>query len=143
VGRRTWPATYTAIAGRDYVEQGLAKWWSTEAVLASVRRGGVFVAEADGTVVGLASVGVLDGMPYLWKLYVLPERHGTGAGSALLAAVLDSLPAGSTRLGLDYVDGNESAAGFYRAKGFVEIGRKTSPLDVGPDEILMELQLPG
>lgn len=141
VGHRTWPATYGAIAGDDYVAQGLQRWWSAEAVLESVRRGGVFVAEADGEVVGMASFSLHEGRPYLWKLYVRPDRQGLGAGSALLAAVIDALPPGSTRLGLDHVDGNEQAAAFYRAKGFVPTGRMASPLGTGPDEILMELRL--
>jgi GNAT superfamily N-acetyltransferase len=143
VGHRAWPPTYEPIAGAAYVEQGLARWWSAEAVLASIRRGGVFVAQAAGEIVGMASVGEQDGTPYLWKLYVVPDRQGGGAGSALLAAVIDSVPPGTTRLGLDHVDGNERAAAFYRAKGFVRTGRKTSPIDGGPDEILMELTLAG
>jgi ribosomal protein S18 acetylase RimI-like enzyme len=143
VGLATWPATYEAVAGRDYVTQGLERWWSADAVRDSILRGGVFVGELDGVVVGMASVGERDGEPYLWKLYVLPDRHGIGAGSALLAAVVDSLPAGSTRLGLDYVDGNDRAAAFYRARGFRMTGRTPSPLGVGPDEILMELALAG
>jgi ribosomal protein S18 acetylase RimI-like enzyme len=103
----------------------------------------VFVATLDGVVVGMASVGERDAAPYLWKLYVLPDRQGIGAGSALLDAVIESLPAGSPRLGLDYVDGNERAAAFYRARGFRITGRTPSPLGVGPDEILMELPLAG
>jgi ribosomal protein S18 acetylase RimI-like enzyme len=142
VGHQTWPATYGAIAGDGYVAQGLERWWSADAVLESVRRGGVLVAVADdGEVVGMASFSDHDGQPYLWKLYVRPDRQGIGAGSALLAAVLDALPPGTRRLGLDYVDGNERAAAFYRAKGFVQIGRQPSPLGTGPDEILMELRL--
>ena len=141
VGLRTWPATYAQIAGSEYVAQGLTRWWTDEAVGASIRRGGAFVAELDGAVIGMAAAGERDGSPYLWKLYIVPERQGVGAGSALLAAVVDSLPADSTRLGLDYVEGNEQAAAFYRGKGFREIGRQPSPLGIGPDEILMELRL--
>lgn len=142
VGHLTWPATYGPVAGDEYVAKGLAQWWSADAVLGSIRRGGVLVAEVDGEVVGLASFSESDGRPYLWKLYVLPDQHGRGIGSALLAGVIAALPPGSTRLGLDYVDGNEPAAAFYRAKGFVPIGRAPSPLgEGGPDEIVMELRL--
>ncbi len=143
VGVATWPATYEAVAGREYVAQGLERWWSAEAVRDSIGRGGVFVAALDGVVVGMASVGERDGAPYLWKLYILPDRQGLGAGSALLDAVIASLPDDSMRLGLDYVDGNERAAAFYRARGFRVTGRTPSPLGVGPDEILMELPLAG
>lgn len=141
VGFATWPATYTPIAGEAYVEQGLAKWWSAEAVRESIRRGTVLVAEREDVVIGVASVSAGDdGVPMLWKLYVAPSAQGSGAGSALLAAAIAALPAGADRLRLDYLDGNEQAAAFYRARGFAEIGRYAGALD-GPDEVLMELRL--
>ncbi len=140
VGLQTWPATYGPIAGAAYVEQGLARWWSRDAVLDSIRRGGVFVAEQDGAVVGMASLGEHDGVPMLWKLYVVPSAQGAGVGAALLAAAIDSLPSSADRLRLDHTEGNEQAAAFYRRKGFREVGRYPGAIQ-GPDEILMELLL--
>ena len=37
----------------------------------------------------MASVGREEDHLVLWRLYVLPEHHGQGIGSALLAAVLE------------------------------------------------------
>ncbi|HOF64413.1 MAG TPA: hypothetical protein PLL54_08930, partial [Dermatophilaceae bacterium] len=63
VGRLTWPATYAAIAGDDYVEMGLAKWWTPEETRPLVDSGRTFVAEvgSDGApqIVGIASTGLL------------------------------------------------------------------------------------
>ena len=89
VGHRTWPVTYEGIAGADYVQAGLAKWWSAEATSPAIRQGRLTVAEVDGEVVGMASVGREQDHLVLWRLYVLPEHHGQGIGSALLAAVLE------------------------------------------------------
>ena len=139
VGLRTWPATYGPIAGADYVSYGLARWWSPEAVRRSIEGHGTFVAVTGDDVVGTATVGELDGTPVLWKLYVLPDFHGFGIGSALLEAVLASLPPGADRLRLSCVDGNEEAERFYRRRGFVEVARHPDP--EGPDGIWMEKML--
>ena len=45
VGRSAWPKTY-AFAGREYVEHGLATWWTDEAVPAA--RGAVGIEYIDG-----------------------------------------------------------------------------------------------
>ena len=63
VGHRTWPATYEGIAGADYVQAGLAKWWSAEATSPAIRQGRLTVAELDGEVCGMASVGPRGGPP--------------------------------------------------------------------------------
>ena len=81
VGHRTWPVTYEGIAGADYVQAGLAKWWSAEATSPAIRQGRLTVAEVDGAVVGMASVGREEDPLVLWRLYVLPEHHGQGIGS--------------------------------------------------------------
>lgn len=138
VGLRTWPVTYEPIAGPAFVAHGLARWWSPEAVRRGIERKGTFVAVTGDDVVGTATVGELDGAPVLWKLYVLPELHGCGIGSALLSAVVQSLPAGSQRLRLSYVDGNMEARRFYRRKGFVEVAREADA-EGGPDTVWMEL----
>ena len=57
VGHRTWPVTYEPIAGADYVAMGPAKWWTEGATLPAIRAGRVTVAEVDGEVVGMATVG--------------------------------------------------------------------------------------
>ena len=140
VGLRTWPATYEPIAGPDYVAHGLARWWSPEVVRRGIERQGTWVAVIGDDVVGTATVGEHDGIPVLWKLYVLPELHGFGIGSALLDAVLGSLPPTAGVLRLSFVDGNAEAERFYRRKGFAELHREPDP-EGGPDTVWMELRL--
>jgi GNAT superfamily N-acetyltransferase len=140
VGRRTWPATYESIAGADYVAMGLAKWWTADATIPSIRAGRVTVAELDGTVVGIAGVGPDENHLVLWKLYVLPEYQGRGIGSALVASVIDQATGLHPEIRITYLEGNTLAEAFYRGKGFVEISREPG-CDGVPESVWMQLVL--
>ncbi|WP_460706173.1 GNAT family N-acetyltransferase [Myceligenerans halotolerans] len=91
------------------------------------REGWPVVAEAGGRLVGFAQAGPArakeDFAPVhdreLWSLYVLPEHHGSGAGAALLGAVLRSGPAQ-----LWVADPNPRAQAFYRKHGFKPDGAR-------------------
>ena len=140
VGRRTWPVTYGPIAGQDYVAMGLAKWWTEGATIPAIRAGRVTVAELDGTVVGMASVGPHENYLVLWKLYVLPEYQGQGIGSALVESVVASANGVHPEIRISYLIGNTLAQGFYRGKGFVEISREPGCHGV-PESVWMQLKL--
>lgn len=119
IGRITWPATYGPIAGDDYVQMGLAKWWTADATIPAIRAGRVLVAEVDGQVVGMVSFGPLDGAFHIWKLYLLPDFQRHGLGSRLMEAALDrARQDGHTQVRLSYLDGNEHSAQFYAKHGF-------------------------
>jgi putative acetyltransferase len=61
-------------------------------------------------------------------LFVAPEVHGTGVGTALLKAVRDTArDSGVAELAVDVNEANESGCRFYAARGFQVTGR--SPLD--------------
>jgi len=115
------PATYAPLSPA-YAEWCLEQWWSPETVAQSLDTIPHWVAEEDGETVGVANLGVLNGQPMMWKLYVRPDAHGRGLGSALLDAVLE---AADGSVGLEYLHGNERAARFYRSKGFEETRRTT------------------
>lgn len=141
VGRRTWPATYGPIAGEDYVAMGLAKWWTQEATIPAIRAGRVTVADVDGAVAAMASVGAHDGVLNLWKLYVLPEYQDRGLGNRLMRAVIaKAVEDGYRQIELSYLDGNDHAGSFYRHFGFVETAREESGHGI-PDSIWMRLEL--
>jgi GNAT superfamily N-acetyltransferase len=140
VGRRTWPVTYGPIAGQDYVAMGLAKWWTEGATIPAIRAGRVTVAELDGTVVGMASVGPHENYLVLWKLYVLPDYQGHGIGSALVESVVASAKGIHPEIRISYLTGNTLAEGFYRGKGFVEISREPG-CDGVPESVWMQLKL--
>ncbi|GAB3876183.1 GNAT family N-acetyltransferase [Terrabacter terrigena] len=125
VGHRTWRATYEPIAGPEYVAMGLAKWWTSDVVSRSIRKGHTLVAEKDGEVIGVATFGAQDDDLVLWKLYVLPGHHGQGTGSRLMAAVVArAREDGHRRITLSHLEGNEQAARFYARHGFVVTHRE-------------------
>jgi GNAT superfamily N-acetyltransferase len=135
IGHRTWPATY-GFAGDAYVRDGLATWWSAEAIERSLRDTTVLVAAAGDGLLGVGNIDLRGETPIIWKLYVVPESQGTGAGSALIAALLDRAPGRPVRL--EYVDGNDRAAGFYRRRGFTELRREPGGQPGWPDTVWLE-----
>lgn len=86
------------------------------------------VAERAGAPVGFS--GVAEGN--LEMLFVADSARGSGVGSALLAhAVAEQ---GVTRV--DVNEQNASAGGFYRSRGFVQVGRSELDGDGRPYPIL-------
>lgn len=135
IGRRTWPGTFEPIAGPEYVEMGLAKWWTSDATIPAIRSGRTLVAEVDGQVVGMAVYGTHDDELVLWKLYVLPEHHSRGIGHLLLEAALDrGRELGHRRMAVAVVEGNDRALRFYERHGFVHVGRESGGSGL-PDSI--------
>ena len=92
--------------------------------------GRMYVAVADGSVVGFATwVQVQDGTD-LEDLFVDPTWMRRGMASALVAHIVDVLRArGVSCL---HVTANPHALGFYRVAGFVEVGEATTELGSGP-----------
>ncbi|WP_439692513.1 N-acetyltransferase family protein [Curtobacterium sp. SP.BCo] len=101
----------------------------------------VAVAEHEGAVVGIAMSGPsgtteADEGVHLYVLYLLDGHHGTGAGSALLDAVIDP----TERAALWVADPNPRAQAFYRKRGFVPDG--VERVDDGVRELHM-VRAPG
>jgi N-acetylglutamate synthase-like GNAT family acetyltransferase len=114
---------------------------------AEERQGALLVAERDGRLLGcvalrrLREVGARGSICEMKRLYVAPEARGSGAGDALLTAVI----AAARRLGyahmrLDTVPGvMDRAITMYRRAGFREIAPYNSaPL---PEVLYLELEL--
>jgi GNAT superfamily N-acetyltransferase len=58
-------------------------------------------------------------------MWVAPEARGSGAGKALLGAVVAwATERGGERLTTSATDGNSVAAGLYTAAGFADTGRR-------------------
>lgn len=103
-------------------------------------------ASADGPFLGYASLvaggedGVAGDRPVeLRRLYVEADRTGTGIGRRLMAAALDRAVAhGHDVIWLGVWEHNLGARRFYRAHGFVEVGRHDFLLgsDVQTDLVL-------
>ena len=94
------------------------------------------VAERDGAIVGVAMSGPPLDADATWSrqlyiLYVLAAQHGSGAGAALLDAVVSA----GEDVALWVADPNPRAQAFYRRHGFVADG--TTTVDDGVTEIRM------
>ncbi len=79
-----------------------------------------FVVEHDGIVVGfaLAQIVAASGAE-LNAIHVLPDRQGSGAGQALMDAVITAFGKWDvTEAHLHVIDGNERAQAFYRRNGW-------------------------
>lgn len=139
VGHATWPATYGPLFGNQYVERGLARWWDVAGVRRQIVAGATYVAEQDGLVLGMAVIGRLDDVPFLWKLYVVPDGQKRGVGAALLDAVIADLEPTDEKLRLDHAEGNDIAHRFYERHGFRELFRHEEEL--GHREVRMERTL--
>ena len=140
IGERTWPVAYAGLASDAFVVDGLAQWWSPEAVERGIRNGITLVAAEGEHLVGMVGLGREGDFWVMWKLYVLPDHQGKGVGKALLDAAIKALPEGTTELLLDVLITNEKAIGFYRANGFGD-PVSTPDRDLGDELMWMRLDL--
>lgn len=134
---RTWEETYAgqfppSAWGPDARAQRIRMWTAFCTDLQPGWR--TAVAELDGAPIGIAHSGVDDdGRRLLWILYLLAAHHGSGAGQALLDAVVDDGPAS-----LWVLEENPRARAFYERNGFRADGeRRPTGFDDGGDEIRM------
>lgn len=137
----TWRETYRGVMRDEVLDDASSvgrreRFWT--AVLTDDRYTdtSAAVAELHGEVVGLALAGrpLDDDATWHQQLYALYTRaavHGSGAGPALLAAVL--APQGSA--GLWVADPNPRAQAFYRKHGFSPDG--ATKVEDGVREIRM------
>ena len=117
---RTWQAAYEHVFGaerlaaidveprRRFAERG-------------IERGGVWVAEEAGRVVGFVSIGAsmqADAEGELYAIYVLPDAWGTGAGTGLLAAAAAELRRAYPTSILWVLEDNPRARRFYEREGW-------------------------
>jgi GNAT superfamily N-acetyltransferase len=138
---RSWRETYRGVM-RDEVldDPGMAefreRFWTAAISDERYRESRAAVAERDGRIIGVALAGPPDPpepgwATHLYVLYVLAAEHGSGAGAALLDAVVD--PDESAALWV--ADPNPRAQAFYRRHGFVADG--AVQVDDGVREIRM------
>lgn len=146
VNVRSWHETYRGLMPDAVLDDpGLLpareRFWTDMLTDERYRENRVAVAEREGELVGIAMSGPpLDGAPWprqLYVLYVLAADHGSGAGPALLEAVVD--PTESALLWV--ADPNPRAQAFYRRHGFVADG--TAEVEDGLRRIRMVRDLTG
>jgi ribosomal protein S18 acetylase RimI-like enzyme len=141
VNVRCWQETYRGLMPDAVLDDPgfLAvreRFWTAALTDARYRENRVAVAERDGELIGIAMSGppLDDGAAWarqLYVLYVQAAEHGTGAGPALLEAVVD--PEEPTALWV--ADPNPRAQAFYRKHGFAADG--AAQVEGGMREIRM------
>ncbi len=134
----TWQAAYRGLLPSAYLD-ALDPQHEVDRRRAQIRAGsprtGCLVCETEGLVDGFSSFGPgrdvdLKTLGEIYALYVLPQFWGTGRGRALLGEALRRLhSAGFRQATLWLLKGNQRAARFYQAAGFIPAGaRKTVSL---------------
>ncbi|SMF74398.1 [SSU ribosomal protein S18P]-alanine acetyltransferase [Tistlia consotensis] len=102
-------------------------------ILAMPGAGGWLALDVAGRPLGFLLVRRAADEAEVLSLGVDPERRREGIGGRLLDAGLESLAAeGTARLFLEVAVDNPEAQALYRARGFVEVGRRPAYLS-GPD----------
>lgn len=146
VNVRSWQETYRGLMSDEVLEDpaflaARERFWTAALTDERYRENRAAVAERDGELVGIAMSGPpLDAgarwARQLYVLYVYAADHGTGAGSALLEAVVDP----EEVVALWVADPNPHAQAFYRKYGFVADG--TAQVEGGVREIGMVRGIP-
>jgi len=138
---RSWRETYRGLM-RDEVldDPRLAefreRFWTVALSDERYRESRAAVAERDGEIIGVALAGPPERpepgwATHLYVLYVVAAEHGSGAGAALLDAVVDPREPAA----LWVADPNPRAQAFYRKHGFEPDG--AVQVDDGVREIRM------
>lgn len=97
IGRVAFPPTYAGSLDPAVIETAVEALYTDDAVAASVSdaaadpRSRFLVAERDGRVIGFLHYDEVGPEPEMHRLYLEPEAVGIGAGSALIAALHESL----------------------------------------------------
>jgi L-amino acid N-acyltransferase YncA len=126
---RCWQETYRGLMPDAVLDDpgfpaARERMWTRALTAERYRRSRVAVAERDDELVGIAMSGPPEDVTAAWArvlnvLYVHAADQGTGAGQALLEAVID--PAESAALWV--ADPNPRAQAFYRKHGFAADGK--------------------
>jgi ribosomal protein S18 acetylase RimI-like enzyme len=138
---RSWRETYRGLMP-DHVlddpgfQAARERFWTAALTDERYRRNRIEVAEREGVMIGVAMSGPVDDPAVEWThhlyvLYVVATEHGSGAGPALLDAVVRA----DEDVALWVADPNPRAQAFYRKHGFVADG--TVQVDDGVREIRM------
>ncbi|BEL06070.1 hypothetical protein Q0Z83_042610 [Actinoplanes sichuanensis] len=138
---RCWQETYRGLMSDAILDDpgfpaARERFWTAALTDVRYRENRTAVAERDGELIGVAMSGPpLDAAAmwarHLYVLYVVSAAHGTGAGQALLDAVIDA----GESAALWVADPNPRAQAFYRKHGFIADG--TVQVEDGVREIRM------
>lgn len=149
LAERTWPSAYGHIISAAQIHYMLDLMYSDDALAEQFWAGHQFLLyEKEGQPIGFASWSLAPatdllgpGVYKLNKLYVLPQTQQTGAGKALLHAVIDAVKAVEGQQLVLQVNKANKAKIFYEKQGFTILREMVVELDHGfvMDDYLMGL----
>jgi len=141
VNVRCWLETYRGLISDAVLDDpgflaARERFWTAVLTDERYRENRAAVAERGGELVGIAMAGPSLDLGAAWTrqlyvLYVIAADHGTGAGRALLDAVIEAAEPAA----LWVADPNPRAQAFYRKHGFIADG--TVQVEDGLREIRM------
>ncbi|MBM7049581.1 MULTISPECIES: GNAT family N-acetyltransferase [Rhizobium] len=125
--RETWHATYDHIYGPDKVSELHASWHSLASLKARLaNKNAEFLVADDGRTIGGMGYAVMSTemakTVMLYMLYVSPRYQRQGIGRDIFAELETCFPDAEV-MRLEVEPQNEPAIVFYRAHGFIEVGR--------------------
>lgn len=117
--KKSWNATYEGIIPIEIQENFLNGAYNDEMIERRLENSLMLVAEADNITAGFANFTPVNeqGQTELNAIYLLPEYHGEGIGSALLKTGIEKLK-DVKEIHLEVEKENIIGMTFYRAKGF-------------------------
>jgi GNAT superfamily N-acetyltransferase len=126
-----WPQAFEGVIERHRIEMMLEDIYALEALENDMAALGhvYWIARQGGTDAAFTSAYKEGDTTWIKKLYVLPDRQGTGLGRALMRTAVEHF-APSRMLSLNVNNGNAKAIAFYKHAGFVI--EKEVPVKMGP-----------
>ena len=149
---RTWQAGYAGIMPAEVLDAlDPAAFAETRRSRSAPPGAQTLVAADGGTIVGFVSFGphsrqhggaeYVDGIGEIYAIYVTPERWGTGAGHALMAAARQALAAvGHAEMRLWVLAENHRARRFYERAGMAPDGARDTFTPPGGAAELAEMR---
>ncbi len=122
IGRLAFPPTYAGSLDPSVIDTVVKALYTEEATAATIEVAGrnpdsrFLVVENDGRVDGFLHYDELGPEPELHRIYLLPAAIGTGAGSALMRALHETLSPDKSYV-LLVAAGNTRAIAFYEGHG--------------------------
>jgi GNAT superfamily N-acetyltransferase len=124
-----WRDTYAALLQPGTIGAFIEAAYSVEMLERRIARHVFLVAEDEGHIIAFANATVLPDPLNLAAIYALPERPGSGVGTALLQELRARFP--SLPVAADVLSGNRKGEVFYERRGFI-------PREVLEDELYGE-----